>query len=478
MATKSITTSKPGKIADEPTARRSKTLPAYFLSLSVENVRCFGPMQELDLSNEIGGPARWTIILGDNGTGKTTLLQCLVALQPIRVFSHKPELIAPRASSGMAFDKLELSNNRENHTFSYQYFKRQVDSAMRLLSTLTAGGSFSKSPNRSSVFSLEYAMRTSNGLNRRIFRKKIYRKIRVRSFMCAYGAGRQLGTSTLVKGEADDSTISLLSDSANLRNAEEWLLRADYATRRASRTRIREKAKEQLYLIENILIKLLPDVDKIRFAEPIQSTDSPSVEFHTPYGWVQLEKLSLGYKTLIAWTVDLAGRFFEQYPKTKNPLAQPAVVLVDEIDLHLHPKWQRKLIQYLSDIFPKTQFIVTAHSPLIVQAAQDANLVVLRREGDHVVIDQSMKAVKGWRVDQIYSSSLFDLPSTRPPEMDGPLAERKKLLTKPSLTKADKAKLKTIEAKLGELPTGANLEDSEAMQFIRRAAKNMKSSRE
>jgi hypothetical protein len=89
-----------------------------------------------------------------------------------------------------------------------------------------------------------------------------------------------------------------------------------------------------------------------------------------------------------------------------------------------------------------------------------------------------MKAVKGWRVDQIYSSSLFDLPSTRPPEMDGPLAERKKLLTKPSLTKADKAKLKTIEAKLGELPTGANLEDSEAMQFIRRAAKNMKSSRE
>ncbi|MEN8219257.1 MAG: AAA family ATPase [Pseudomonadota bacterium] len=52
--------------------------PVYFLDLTVENVRCFGKLQTLDLSYGNGKQARWTILLGDNGTGKTTLLQCLV----------------------------------------------------------------------------------------------------------------------------------------------------------------------------------------------------------------------------------------------------------------------------------------------------------------------------------------------------------------------------------------------------------------
>src|SRR3981081_2816981 len=55
----------------------------YFLSLSLENVRCFGPKQTLDLSDGNGKPARWTIILGLNGTGKTTLLQSLVGLEQV-----------------------------------------------------------------------------------------------------------------------------------------------------------------------------------------------------------------------------------------------------------------------------------------------------------------------------------------------------------------------------------------------------------
>ena len=56
--------------------------PAYFKSLTVENIRCFGPKQTLDLSAGKGKPARWTVILGDNGIGKTTLLQCLTLLEP------------------------------------------------------------------------------------------------------------------------------------------------------------------------------------------------------------------------------------------------------------------------------------------------------------------------------------------------------------------------------------------------------------
>ena len=63
------------------TKSMSPNTPVYFLDLTVENVRCFGERQTLDLSDGQGKPARWTIMLGDNGTGKTTLLQCLVGFQ-------------------------------------------------------------------------------------------------------------------------------------------------------------------------------------------------------------------------------------------------------------------------------------------------------------------------------------------------------------------------------------------------------------
>jgi len=177
---------------------------------------------------------------------------------------------------------------------------------------------------------------------------------------------------------------------------------------------------------------------------------------------------------MITWMVDLASRLFTRYPDSPDPIAKPAVVLVDEIDLHMHPQWQRKIMNFLSERFKNTQFIVTAHSPLIVQAATDANIAVLRREGDHVVIDQSFKGIRGWRIDQVLTSDLFGLESARPPEFDEVLKERKKILTKSRLTKRDKEKLAALDAQMGELPSGENLQDVEAMEIIRRAAERLK----
>src|SRR5262249_54091058 len=206
----------------------------------------------------------------------------------------------------------------------------------------------------------------------------------------------------------------------------------------------------------------------IRFTSPSGPNPTPRAEFKTPYGWVPLRNLGYGYQTLIAWVTDFANRIVERYPDSPDPLAEPAVVAVDEIDLHLHPVWQRKLMDFLTERFPNTQFIATSHSPLVVQAAADANLVVLRREGDHVVIDNDVDYIRNWRIDQILTSDLFGLESARPPQIERLLVERNKLLDKPKLTTADQRRLKEIEAEIGELPFGETPQERKEREEIRK----------
>jgi hypothetical protein len=287
-----------------------------------------------------------------------------------------------------------------------------------------------------------------------------------------YGATRRMGAVALSEQQGRDTTASLFSDDVTLLNAEEWLLQADYSALVSSP--LQEQARARRDQLIEVLINLLPDVSSIRFVRPTEIGQKPRVEVKVPYGWVSISDLSLGYRALVSWIVDFAYRMFERYPESENPLAEPAIVLVDEIDLHLHPKWQRSLISYLTERFPNTQFIVTAHSPLIVQAATDANIVLLRREGDHVVIDNDVEAIRGWRIDQVLTSDLFGLETARPPEYDELLAERTKLLGKAKLTKKDEARLKKLEAEIGDLPAGESVADIEAMDVIRRAAEVLK----
>jgi hypothetical protein len=280
----------------------------------------------------------------------------------------------------------------------------------------------------------------------------------------AYGAGRRLGVTSLRWPGLDGATASLFFDDAPLRNAEEWLLRLDYSASKEST--IRKQRQDRLRHVKQLLVQILPEVRDIRFSDPTGAYPTPRVEFLTPYHWVPLRALGYGYQTLIAWMVDFASRMVERYPDSPDPLAEPAVVLVDEIDLHLHPQWQRKLIGHLTGHFPNTQFVVTAHSPLVVQAAEGANIAVLRREGDHVVIDNDVKAIRGWRIDQIYTSDLFGLESASPPQLDEPLARRKALLTKSTLTEDEERELAELEARVGDLPGGETAADARRLALI------------
>ena len=81
-------------------------------------------------------------------------------------------------------------------------------------------------------------------------------------------------------------------EASELLNAEEWLLRLDYSASKSSDSpSIRKLQKSRLDLVTKILVKILPDVEAIRFTTPTRERPDPEVEFQTPYGWVPLDSL-------------------------------------------------------------------------------------------------------------------------------------------------------------------------------------------
>jgi predicted ATP-binding protein involved in virulence len=93
---------------------------------------------------------------------------------------------------------------------------------------------------------------------------------------------------------------------------------------------------------------------------------------------VQVKQLSSGEKMLFLLVADLAKRMALANPESDNPLQEGSgVVLIDEIDLHLHPAWQRMVIPKLTSLFPNLQFIMTTHSPLVLQQVRSENIRIL-----------------------------------------------------------------------------------------------------
>ncbi len=86
---------------------------------------------------------------------------------------------------------------------------------------------------------------------------------------------------------------------------------------------------------------------------------------------LNVNQLSQGEKSLMALVGDIARRLAMMNPGIENPLHGKGIILIDEIDMHLHPQWQRSIIQRLQTTFPNCQFILTTHSPLVISDTQD-----------------------------------------------------------------------------------------------------------
>jgi hypothetical protein len=129
---------------------------------------------------------------------------------------------------------------------------------------------------------------------------------------------------------------------------------------------------------------------------------------------VPLPALSDGYGGFLGWIGDLLYHVYVGARSGQRLRDIEGIVMVDEIDLHLHPEWQRTIIATLSETFPKVQFIFTSHSPLVTGSLEWKNIWVMREGGPIQLPDEP---IFGLSADQVLRSPYFNLDSTRPPEV-------------------------------------------------------------
>jgi energy-coupling factor transporter ATP-binding protein EcfA2 len=482
----------------------------YFTQLEVENVRVFGKKQVLKLADDNFHPTQWTLLLGDNGVGKTTLLECFGWLEPdlASLESDDVELITVSGidEQGAYITSLEAHPNGEA-SILVPYLQNEADndflkvlvkynqSHLTLTAGISNGEHLTKPPvadtnNATTKFHPRETIVTKVEIGYQNGRLSKYHsqgssKIEASKiddfifpFLIVYGANRYVAKGTLSeKPFADESTTARLMNKTRLADAEVILQRLDYTALKTKTTRDKGRLNDALLVTARVLQIDNPKKD-IRIQPPPIDENTPperaGVWVKWFSGWVPLTEISLGYKTTLSLSLDLAWRLFQKFPNSKNPLDEPAIIVIDELDLHLHPKWQLNIMDDFSELFPAVQFIATAHSPLVVQSSPTANFAVLRKQGDEIVINNDPSVVNSWRADQILNSELFGLKASRNKQTSRFFEDRDRLLNRPNRTREEEMQLRQLETKILSLPTATNLEDEQAMKLIREAAQLLK----
>lgn len=458
-----------------------KTIPIYLRTLKLRNIKTFGETT-LNFENKDGILPQWTLILGDNGIGKSTLLQCMAWMKPFLPFKkdETPEnffypspIINDEENDSLARLVRKIPEHYNDGAYIKALFQanRNLKTKKVLFNDVCLTSIKIQLDNKGKLTEVNPSLmaRGESFYNNEVV---IY----------AYSAARILGKANMEGSELEDTIPGFINEKTVLYDAQELLHTINYATL-GSQDDEKEKYINFFNKVKQMLVSLLPDfqnVTDIKITSPKlvdNKLKQGELLITTKHGKeIPFEDFSLGYKTVLSWSVDLAWRLFNKYSESTNPLAEPAIVLIDEIDLHLHPTWQIDIINNLSKHFPNVQFIATAHSPLMVQAAVDANYVIVKFCEDDVRVINEPVGIDGWRVDQILTSEFFDLDSTRGPEFSKLLKRRSVLIQQGSLNSKQENELKEINEKLSQYPSGNNPDEIDDRKIIRKIITDFKES--
>ena len=341
-----------------------------FRSISLKSFRSFDDF-EINCEKDGSSLYQWTVLLGNNNTGKTSILKAIANLRPVRVKTQQEE------------DKDKY--NIVPASFANKYLMRQltknVEEAM-VSSQLIGYENISWMYSNHGVWSMDASNKLSS------------------FYIFGYGVSRYPSKTSLSEQSCGDCD-TLFSNDQRLVNIEEWLMQLDYAAKNHNASAAKRLEKVRELICGNVF----PEISDFKF----ESSDEMHnyVLFLTKDGWFRYTQLGYGYQSMLSWVIDLCKRMFEKYPDSDNPLQESAVVLIDEIDLHLHPKWQRDIIAIISNVFRNVQFIVTTHSPLVIQSMNEVNLYVLRRQGEKLTAERSpITNFSGWTVEEILRETM------------------------------------------------------------------------
>lgn len=398
----------------------------FLTRISLTNVRCIEQLT-LAFESQMGVPRRWTVLLGENGCGKTTLLRSIALL----------------LAGSDAFSELvgDVSS----------WIRVGCDEALLCAHVRDAYGD---------TFDITLILRRGDDLREVFARNKrafefidMAAKSNARQyFFAGYGCSRRLSQSAYMRPSATDmfraqraqGVSSLFDADAILHSVPSW----------ASDLRLRW-GERGIAVVQRALSGLLPGV-------ALESIDEHDLHFTTPDGKVPLAHLSDGYQNIVAWLGDLVYRSLEVHGYEDSPLITRGVLLIDELDLHLHPKWQRLLRHFLDKQLGHVQFITTTHSALTAQQCGEGELYVMERRRPH--ISPTLVPVAGTPkkllVQQLLASPAFGLESMYSEESERLRREWRRLRNRTVLTNRAKRRLTILRSVLADSP------DPEAMDAV------------
>lgn len=372
-------------------------LPVQPHTLTLEHVRVWEP-QTLTLHKPAPDRGAWLFVVGPNGSGKTTLLR------------------------GLALSLLEAPVADKLLADMQGTLVRSGAEEARLALTLHDG-------RRAGV---------------RVRGEQVVAHAAPPDlFVVGYGPrrGTLLGvTRQEVRFQPSEAVETLFIEGGNLIHATSWLKDLDHA-------RLADPGGEGSIILDAALAalrQLLPGVSRIEVGQS-------GVHVHLRHGArLPIEDLSDGYITTAGWVIDLVARWVH-HQRTRGRSVSPdmlsrmtGLVLIDEIDLHLHPRWQWAVVDTLRELFPRLSFIVTTHNPVTLLGAAPGEVAVIEvgESGQSRAVLRDIP--QGTNAEELLTGPWFGLPSTVDRDTLRLLDEQRELLRRSS----DPARLKEVDEEL------------------------------
>lgn len=319
-------------------------------SLVLKDVRGF---KDLDLQFTVpeNDSGQWVVILGPNGIGKTTILRSLAL--SLRNVSNPA--IWPRGAFSGPWQRVASEGLVESSSSIYVRLGDDVD--RRTLIRQSTSSSFTQIPEipaTSLVPLFAYGCRRGSALG---------------------GMTRQVNVGT----DDGPEVATLFDEGSDLIHAETWLIQLEGDSQK-------DPTSKSLYAsVVNAIKELLElsDLQVVSQKVVVSVGSGP----HLPFS-----SLSDGYLTSAGWFLDLVARWVALLSRSYQPIDHDflanmrGLVLIDEIDLHLHPRWQIEIISRTRKILPKMSFIVTSHNPLTLVGAKADEILVLSYSDDGVAV--------------------------------------------------------------------------------------------